>query len=75
LHYPAYGLRVEASEDVLELAQQCGALLELGRIVRPPFALQAPYAAKLKAEESEAFAFGQVNEATLLFVDIDLEFG
>src|SRR5262249_16173906 len=49
LYHPIYRLRVEASEDIFEFAQQCGALLELGRIERPPFALQASYAAELKA--------------------------
>jgi hypothetical protein len=74
LHHPIYRLRDEASEDILELTQQGGALLELRRIIRPPFALQAPYAAELKAQESEAFSLRQVNESTLLFVDIDLKF-
>ena len=74
LNDPLDRLRVEASEDVLELAQQCGALLELGRIIRPPLALQAPYAAELEAQESEALSLRLVNESTLLFVDIDVEF-
>src|SRR5215470_9250921 len=75
LHHPPHRLRVEAPEDVLELAQQCGALLELGRIVRSPLALKTPHASELKAQESEAFSLRQVNAATLIGVDLDLEFG
>jgi hypothetical protein len=75
LHYPVYRLGNEASEDVFELAQQYSSLFELGRIVRPPFALQAAYAAELKTQKSEAVAFCQVNVSTLLLVDLDLEFG
>src|SRR6516225_4157625 len=75
LDYSAYRLGIEASEDVFELAQQYRSLLELGRIIRPPFTLQAAYATELKAQKSEAVAFCQVNVSALLFVDIDLEFG
>src|SRR5262249_15630825 len=75
LHHPPYRLRMEATEPVFELAQQDGALRELGRIIRLPLALQAPYAPQLKAQESEALSFCQVNVPTLLFVDIDMEFG
>jgi hypothetical protein len=49
-----YRLRVEASEHLFERSQQDSALLELGRIIRLPLALQAPYAPELKAQESEA---------------------
>jgi hypothetical protein len=70
-----YRLRIEALEDVFELTQQYRALLELGRIVRPPFTLQAAYTAELKAQKSKAFAFCQVNVSALLFVNIDLESG
>jgi hypothetical protein len=48
LHDPTHGLGVEASENIFELAELCSALLELGRIVRPPLALQTTYATKLK---------------------------
>ena len=46
-------------------------VLELGRIIRPPFALQASYAMELKAQEAEAFSLCQVNVSTLFLVDID----
>src|SRR5438552_9442113 len=75
LDYPIDRLRDEASEDVLELAQQCDALLELGWIIRPPLALQASHAAELKTQEAEAFSLCQVDLPTLFLVDIDLEFG
>ena len=73
LHHPSYGLGVEAPEDVLELAQQCGTLLELGRIVRSPLALKTPHSPELKAQKSEALSLRQVNKSALLFVDVDLE--
>jgi Reverse transcriptase (RNA-dependent DNA polymerase) len=75
LDYPIYRLRDEASENVLEFTQQCGTLLKLGRIIRPPLALQASHAAEFKTQEAEAFSLCQVNLPTLCLVDIDLEFG
>src|SRR5215831_13057452 len=75
LDYPIYRLRDEASEDVLEFAQQCSALLELGGIIRPPFALPRSPAAEFKTKEAEAFSLCQVNLPTLFLVDIDLELG
>src|SRR5215813_12314887 len=75
LDYPIHRLRDEASEDVLEFAQQCGALLELGRIVRPPLVSQTSHAAELKTQEAEAFSLCQVHLPTLFLVDIDLQFG
>jgi hypothetical protein len=68
---PTYRLGVEAPENVLELAQQYGALLELGRIIRSPLAPQASYVTELKAQKPEAVSFCQVNVSTFLFVDID----
>ena len=42
LYHPTHRLGVEAPENIFDLAQQCGALLKLGRIIRPPpLALQA----------------------------------
>jgi len=69
LHHPSHWLGFEAPEDILELAQQRRALLEFGRIQWPPFAPQAAYAPELKAQESEALSFAQVNASTLVFVD------
>ena|SRR5271156_2020186 len=68
LHHRSYGLGVETQEEVLEVAQQCGALLELGRIVRSPFTLKTPHPPELKAQKSEALSLRQVNKSTLLFV-------
>src|ERR1039457_5311554 len=68
LYDPVYRPRNEASEDVFELAQQRGALLELGRIVWPPLPLQTAHTAEVKTQESEAFSFCQVNEPTLVFI-------
>jgi len=39
LHHPSYRLGVETSGHIFELAQQDGALRELGRIIRLPLAL------------------------------------
>jgi hypothetical protein len=38
-------------------------------------AAAAAHATKAKAEESEAFSLGEVNDATLVFIDGDLEYG
>src|SRR5215467_1643959 len=70
LDYP-----IHRPEDVLEFAQQCSALLELGGIIRPPFALPRSPAAEFKTKEAEAFSLCQVNLPTLFLVDIDLELG
>jgi len=40
-----------------------------------PLPLQTAHAAEVKTQESETFSFCQVNESTLVFIDIDLEFG
>src|SRR5262249_51723555 len=64
-----YRLRPRALKDIRELAQKRRSLLQLGRVLRPPCSVHTADVAEIKPEESEAFPFGQVDDAGLLFID------
>src|SRR5262245_24338042 len=70
--HPFHRLRLVATEHILELPQQCRALLELRRVVGTPDAPSATDAAEVEAEETEALAAAKVHDSTLLFIDLDL---
>ena len=62
-------------ENLLELAQQRRALLQLRCVLRSPYPFARADTAKIEPQEAEAFAPAEVYDSTLLLVDFDLEFG
>ena len=75
LNHPPDGLGLKAAEDLFELAHQGSALPEFWRIVGAPLPLPAAYPPKRKPQEVEAFPFAQVQQPTLLGIDLDLDLG
>src|SRR5262249_9477197 len=51
------------------------ALLQPGRIPRPPGPLAAPYPPEVKAQEAKALPLGQVDHPAFLLINGDLELG
>src|ERR1019366_419504 len=62
-------------ENHLEFLQQCRPLLQLRHIMWSPPPLSSTYAAKLKTKVSKVVSTTQVYDATLLFVNLNMEFG
>jgi hypothetical protein len=67
------GLGLVPTEDLLQFPQQCRALLQPGRIPRPPDALSAPHPPEVKAQEAELLPVGEVDDPAFLLIDGNLE--
>jgi site-specific DNA recombinase len=75
LHDPIHWLRLVSAEHFLELPQQRSSFLELGRVVGTPYAPTTTNTAEIETQKAEAFAAAEVYISTLLFIDLDLQFG
>src|SRR5271157_1423169 len=75
LHDPIHWLRLVAAEHVFELPQQRSSFLELWRVVDTPYAPTTAHPAEIETQKAEAFASTEVYVSTLLFIDLDLQFG
>ena len=64
-----------SAEHFLELPQQRSSFLELGRVVGTPYAPTTTNTAEIETQKAEAFAAAEVYISTLLFIDLDLQFG
>ena len=62
-------------EDLPEIFEQGGPLLQLGRIVRPPLPLEAQHPPILEPQECKAFSLFQIHHPTLVFIDRNAELG
>src|SRR5213596_3347440 len=60
--HPIDGLRLVPTESLLQVPQQCCALLPPGRIPRPPGDFSAPNPTKVKAQEAELLTLGEVDD-------------
>src|SRR5438067_1718159 len=60
---PLNRLGPRALEKFLELPQQCRALFQLRRVLRPPRAAHTAHTAEIKPEESKALPHGEVDDA------------
>src|SRR5258708_4062682 len=67
------GLGLVPTEYLLQFPQQCRALLQPGRIPRPPDASSAPHPPEVKAQEAELLTLSQVNHPAFLLIDGNLE--
>ena len=72
-NHPIDGLRLEATEYLLQLPYQCRALLQPRRIPRPPDATSTLHPPEVKTQEAELLPLGQVNDPAFLLMDGDLE--
>src|SRR5215467_400054 len=68
-------LRPIASEDQLELAQQCRSLLGSRRVQRHPSSPPTADATELKTEKPETLPLLEIHPPALLLVHLNLEFG
>src|ERR1039458_5783494 len=76
LNHPIHRLGLEAPKHILELAQQRRAFLHFRRIVRSPhLPFHTAQAPEIESQKAEAFCMFQIHDATLLFIDLDLQFG
>src|SRR6266403_2165639 len=75
LNDPIQGLRLVAAEYILELPQQGRSFLELGCVLRTPHATTTANASEVETQEAEALASTEVYVSTLLFINLDLQFG
>src|SRR5882762_11537558 len=74
-HHPIQRLRLKAPEDLLELAQQRRALLQLRRVLRPPYPSSREDTAKIEPQKAKAFAPTEVYDSAFLFIYFDIELG
>src|SRR6516165_8108957 len=72
-NHPIDGLRLEATEYLLQLPYQCRALLQPRRIPRPPDGTSTLHPPEVKTQEAELLPLGQVNDPAFLLMDGDLE--
>jgi hypothetical protein len=72
---PIHRLRLEAAEYILELPQQRRSFLELGCVLRTPHATTTANTAEVESQKAEALASAKVSDPTLLFINLDLQFG
>src|SRR5215467_3404984 len=75
LNDPIHRLRLVAAEYILELPQQRRSFLELGCVLRTPHATTAAHASEVETQKAEALASTEVYVSTLLFINLDLQFG
>src|ERR1700730_3389523 len=75
LNDPIQRLRLVAAEYVLEFPQQRRSFLELGCVLRTPHAPKSANASEVETQEAEALASTEVYVSTLLFINLDLQFG
>src|SRR5271169_6784083 len=75
LNDPIQRLRLVAAEYILELPQQRRSFLELGWVLSTPHATTTANASEVETQEAEALAASEVHVSTLLFVNLDLQFG
>jgi hypothetical protein len=61
-------------EDLPEVFRERGPLLQLGRIIWPPFPLQAQHTPIFKAKERKALSRFQIHHSALVLVDRNAEF-
>ena len=64
-----------AAENILELSQQRRSFLELGCVLRTPRTTTTANASEVETQEAEALASTEVYVSTLLFINLDLQFG
>src|SRR6516165_8456207 len=71
LNHFSHGLANVASEDLPQLCQQRGPLLQLRRIVGSPHPITAANATIFKTQESKTLPLRQIDHPALLLIDLD----
>src|SRR5215469_7037721 len=71
LNHFSHGLANVASEDLPQLCQQRGPLLQLWRIVDSPHPITAANATIFKTQEGETLPLRQIDHPALVLIDLD----